>query len=154
MTKLEPGDKAPNFNLLDDHGNKVKLSDFKGQRVVLYAYPAAMTPGCTTQACDFRDSLDSLKAAGIAVLGISPDKPEKLAKFRDRDGLTFPLLSDPDKEVLIAYGAFGEKMMYGKKITGVIRSTFVIDARGKIEIAQYNVRAKGHVAKLRGELGL
>ena len=154
MTRLEPGDKAPNFNLLDDHGNKVKLSDFKGQRVVLYAYPAAMTPGCTTQACDFRDSLDSLKAAGIAVLGISPDKPEKLAKFRDRDGLTFPLLSDPDKEVLIAYGAFGEKMMYGKKITGVIRSTFVIDARGKIEIAQYNVRAKGHVAKLRGELGL
>lgn len=154
MTRLEPGDKAPNFNLLDDHGNKVKLSDFKGQRVVLYAYPAAMTPGCTTQACDFRDSLDSLKAAGIAVLGISPDKPEKLAKFRDRDGLTFPLLSDPDKEVLIAYGAFGEKMMYGKKITGVIRSTFVIDAKGKIEIAQYNVRAKGHVAKLRGELGL
>ena len=154
MTRLEPGDKAPNFKLLDDHGNKVKLSDFKGQRVVLYAYPAAMTPGCTTQACDFRDSLDSLKAAGIAVLGISPDKPEKLAKFRDRDGLTFPLLSDPDKEVLIAYGAFGEKMMYGKKITGVIRSTFVIDARGKIEIAQYNVRAKGHVAKLRGELGL
>ena len=154
MTRLEPGDKAPNFNLLDDHGNKVKLSDFKGQRVVLYAYPAAMTPGCTTQACDFRDSLDSLKAAGIAVLGISPDKPEKLAKFRDRDGLTFPLLSDPDKEVLIAYGAFGEKTMYGKKITGVIRSTFVIDARGKIEIAQYNVRAKGHVAKLRGELGL
>ena len=154
MTRLEPGDKAPNFNLLDDHGNKVKLSDFKGQRVVLYAYPAAMTPGCTTQACDFRDSLDSLKAAGIAVLGISPDKPEKLAKFRDRDGLTFPLLSDPDKEVLIAYGAFGEKTMYGKKITGVIRSTFVIDAKGKIEIAQYNVRAKGHVAKLRGELGL
>ena len=154
MTRLEPGDKAPNFKLLDDHGNKVKLSDFKGQRVVLYAYPAAMTPGCTTQACDFRDSLDSLKAAGIAVLGISPDKPEKLAKFRDRDGLTFPLLSDPDKEVLIAYGAFGEKTMYGKKITGVIRSTFVIDAKGKIEIAQYNVRAKGHVAKLRGELGL
>lgn len=154
MGKLEPGDKAPDFSLLDDHGNTVKLSGLKGSKVVLYAYPAAMTPGCTTQACDFRDSLDSLNAAGLVVLGISPDKPEKLAKFRDRDNLTFPLLSDPDKSTLTEYGAFGEKMMYGKKVTGVIRSTFVIDEKGKIELAQYNVRAKGHVEKLRKELGV
>ncbi len=154
MTKLEPGDKAPAFTLLDDEGNEVTLSQFKGTRVVLYAYPAAMTPGCTTQACDFRDSLDSLKAAGFVVLGISPDKPEKLAKFKVRDSLTFPLLSDPDKKVLTEYGAFGEKKMYGKTMVGVIRSTFVIDANGKIELAQYNVRAKGHVAKLRNELGV
>lgn len=154
MTRLEPGDKAPNFTLLDDHGDKVTLSGLKGSKVVLYAYPAAMTPGCTTQACDFRDSLASLTAAGYTVLGISPDKPEKLAKFRERDGLTFPLLSDPDREVLVEYGAYGEKMMYGKKVTGVIRSTFVIDEKGKIEIAQYNVRAKGHVEKLRKELGI
>ncbi|MGV1036203.1 MAG: thioredoxin-dependent thiol peroxidase [Candidatus Nanopelagicales bacterium] len=154
MAKLEPGDKAPAFTLLDDEGNKVTLSKFKGSRVVLYAYPAAMTPGCTTQACDFRDSLDSLKAAGISVLGISPDKPEKLARFKERDGLTFPLLSDPDKKVLTEYGAFGEKKMYGKTVIGVIRSTFVIGANGKIEMAQYNVRAKGHVAKLRKELGV
>ncbi len=154
MAKLEPGDKAPAFTLLDDDGNKVTLSTFKGSRVVLYAYPAAMTPGCTTQACDFRDSLDSLKAAGIVVLGISPDKPEKLAKFKVRDNLTFPLLSDPDKKVLTEYGAFGEKKMYGKTVVGVIRSTFVIGANGKIEMAQYNVRAKGHVAKLRKELGV
>ncbi len=154
MAKLEPGDKAPAFTLLDDEGNKVTLSTFKGSRVVLYAYPAAMTPGCTTQACDFRDSLDSLKAAGIVVLGISPDKPEKLAKFKVRDSLTFPLLSDPDKKVLTEYGAFGEKKMYGKTVVGVIRSTFVIGANGKIEMAQYNVRAKGHVAKLRKELGV
>lgn len=154
MTKLEPGDKAPAFTLLDDEGNEVTLSQFKGTRVVLYAYPAAMTPGCTTQACDFRDSLDSLKAAGFVVLGISPDKPEKLAKFKVRDSLTFPLMSDPDKKVLTEYGAFGEKKMYGKTMVGVIRSTFVIDANGKIELAQYNVRAKGHVAKLRNELGV
>jgi peroxiredoxin Q/BCP len=113
-----------------------------------------MTPGCTKQACDFRDSLDGLKAAGIAVVGISPDKPEKLAKFRDRDGITFPLLSDPDKKVLEAYGAFGEKKLYGKTVVGVIRSTFVIDAKGKVELAQYNVKATGHVAKLRRDLGL
>lgn len=154
MAKLEPGDKAPAFTLLDDDGNKVSLSSFKGSTVILYAYPAAMTPGCTTQACDFRDSLDSLKAAGFVVLGISPDKPEKLAKFRDRDNLTFPLLSDPDKKVLEAYGAYGEKTMYGKKMISVIRSTFVIDEKGKITVAQYNVRAKGHVEKLRRELGI
>lgn len=154
MGKLEPGDTAPNFTLTDDHDNEVSLTDFRGSRVVLYAYPAAMTPGCTTQACDFRDSLASLNAAGITVLGISPDKPAKLAKFRDRDALTFPLLSDPDKKVLTEYGAFGEKKLYGKLVVGVIRSTFVINADGKIEEVQYNVKAKGHVAKLRRELGV
>ncbi len=122
--------------------------------MILYAYPAAMTPGCTKQACDFRDSLDSLAAAGYQVLGISPDQPAKLAKFRERDGLTFPLLSDPDKAVLTAYGAFGEKQLYGKTVTGVIRSTFVIGPDGLIEVAQYNVKATGHVAKLRRDLDL
>jgi peroxiredoxin Q/BCP len=140
--------------LTADDGSKVALKDFKGQRVVVYFYPAAMTPGCTKQACDFRDSLDALAAAGIAVVGISPDKPEKLAKFREQDGLTFPLLSDPEKKVLEAYGAFGEKKLYGKTVVGVIRSTFVIDAKGKVELAQYNVKATGHVAKLRRDLGL
>lgn len=152
-TRLAPGDAAPDFSLTDDHGNTVSLKDFAGKTLVLYAYPAAMTPGCTTQACDFRDSLDALAAAGISVVGLSPDKPEKLAKFREKDGLTFPLLSDPDKSVLEAYGAYGEKKMYGKTVVGVIRSTFVIKD-GVIDIAQYNVRAKGHVAKLRGELGV
>ena len=132
----------------------MKLKDFRKRKVIVYFYPAAMTPGCTKQACDFRDSLDSLAAAGYAVLGISPDKPEKLAKFRDRDSVTFPLLSDPDRTTLQAYGAFGEKTMYGKKVTGVIRSTFVVDEKGKIEVAQYNVKATGHVAKLRKDLGL
>ena len=152
--RLSPGDPAPDFELTDDHGNAVHLADLRGQRVILYAYPSAMTPGCTKQACDFRDSLDSLKAAGLAVIGISPDKPEKLAKFRDKESLTFPLVSDPDKSVLSSYGAFGEKTMYGKTVTGVIRSTFVIDADGKIEKAQYNVKATGHVAKLRRDLGI
>lgn len=150
--RLEPGAKAPAFTLTDDAGKKVKLSDFKGKTVVLYAYPAAMTPGCTTQACDFRDSLSALQAAGIEVIGISPDSPEKLAKFREKDGLNFTLVSDPDKTVLTKYGAYGEKTMYGKTVTGVIRSTFVIGPTGKIEQAMYNVRAKGHVAKLRREL--
>jgi thioredoxin-dependent peroxiredoxin len=152
--RLAKGDTAPEFTLLDADGNKVSLADQRGTNVIVYFYPAAMTPGCTTQACDFRDSLDSLAAAGYTVLGISPDKPEKLAKFRDRDGVTFPLLSDPDKETLTAYGAFGEKTMYGKKVTGVIRSTFVVDPDGKIALAQYNVKATGHVAKLRRDLGL
>jgi thioredoxin-dependent peroxiredoxin len=152
--RLAEGDTAPEFTLLDADGNKVSLADQRGKNVIVYFYPAAMTPGCTTQACDFRDSLDSLAAAGYTVLGISPDKPEKLAKFRDRDGVTFPLLSDPDKETLTAYGAFGEKTMYGKKVTGVIRSTFVVDPDGKIAVAQYNVKATGHVAKLRRDLGL
>ena len=150
--KLEPGDKAPAFALLDDTGKTVKLSDFKGKSVLLYAYPAAMTPGCTKQACDFRDNLKAFAKHDLVVIGISPDKPEKLAKFREHDDLTFTLLSDPDKKVLASYGAFGEKMMYGKTVTGVIRSTFVIDPRGKIEQAFYNVKATGHVAKLMRDL--
>ena len=154
MTRLAPGDAAPDFSLLDADGNSVSLRDYRGSKVVVYFYPAAMTPGCTKQACDFRDSLSSLKSAGYAVLGISPDKPEKLAKFRERDTVNFPLLSDPTRATLEAYGAFGEKMMYGKKVTGVIRSTFVIDAKGKVELAQYNVKATGHVAKLRRDLGI
>lgn len=140
-TRLAPGDKAPAFNLPDADGNNVKLSDYKGRRVVVYFYPAASTPGCTKQACAFRDSLAELNDAGIDVVGISPDKPEKLAKFRDAEGLTFPLLSDPERKVLTAYGAFGEKQMYGKTVTGVIRSTFVVDEKGKIALAQYNVKA-------------
>jgi peroxiredoxin Q/BCP len=154
VTQLAPGDAAPDFTLDDADGKSVSLSDFRGRKTVVYFYPAAMTPGCTTQACDFRDSLDSLAASGYAVLGISPDKPEKLAKFRDRDALTFPLLSDPDRKTLQAYGAWGEKTMYGKKTTGVLRSTFVVDEDGRIALAQYNVRATGHVAKLRRDLGL
>jgi thioredoxin-dependent peroxiredoxin len=152
--RLAAGDTAPEFSLPDADGNEVALKDLRGRSVIVYFYPAAMTPGCTKEACDFRDSLDSLAAAGYAVLGISPDKPEKLAKFRDRDGVTFPLLSDPDKSVLTAYGAWGEKTMYGKKVTGVIRSTFVVGPDGKIALAQYNVRATGHVAKLRKDLGI
>ena len=150
--RLEPGDKAPAFALLDDTGRTVKLSDFKGKSVLLYAYPAAMTPGCTKQACDFRDNLKAFAKHDLVVIGISPDKPEKLAKFREHDDLTFALLSDPDKKALASYGAFGEKMMYGKTVTGVIRSTFVIDPRGKIEQAFYNVKATGHVAKLMRDL--
>ncbi len=152
--RLAPGDAAPDFTLPDADGNEVTLSSLRGQRVVVYFYPAAMTPGCTTQACDFRDSLASLAAAGVAVLGISPDGPAKLAKFRDRDGLNFPLLSDQKREVLEAYGAYGEKMLYGKKSVGVIRSTFVVGPDGKLEQAQYAVKATGHVARLRKELGV
>ena len=152
--RLAVGDKAPAFSLPDADGNIVKLSDFKGRKVIVYFYPAASTPGCTKQACDFRDSLAELNGAGLDVIGISPDKPEKLAKFRDAEGLTFPLLSDPDKSVLGAWGAFGEKKMYGKTVQGVIRSTFVVDETGKIEVAQYNVKATGHVAKLRRDIDL
>jgi thioredoxin-dependent peroxiredoxin len=140
-TRLTAGDKAPSFSLPDADGNKVSLADYKGRRVVVYFYPAASTPGCTKQACDFRDNLHDLNDAGLDVIGISPDKPEKLAKFRDAEKLTFPLLSDPDRKVLTAYGAYGEKQMYGKTVTGVIRSTFVVDDKGKIAIAQYNVKA-------------
>ena len=154
MTRLAAGDAAPAFTLPDADGTPVSLADFRGRRVVVYFYPAAMTPGCTTQACDFRDSLASLAAAGVAVIGVSPDKPEKLAKFRDAEGLTFPLVSDPSREVLTAYGAYGEKQLYGKTVTGVIRSTFVVGADGRLEQAQYNVKAKGHVAMLRRELGV
>jgi len=152
--RLSPGDAAPDFTLPTDTGEQLSLSSLRGQRVVLYAYPAAMTPGCTKQACDFRDSLDALTAAGVTVVGISPDIPDKLAKFRAHDSLTFPLVSDQDKAVLTAYGAFGEKQNYGRTVVGVIRSTFVIDANGLIEHAFYNVKATGHVAKLRRDLGL
>jgi peroxiredoxin Q/BCP len=148
------GDKAPAFSLPDADGNTVRLADFKGRKVIVYFYPAASTPGCTKQACDFRDSLSELNDAGLDVIGISPDKPAKLAKFRDAEKLTFPLLSDPDREVLTAWGAFGEKTMYGKTVQGVIRSTFVVDEKGKIAEAQYNVRATGHVAKLRRDLSV
>ena len=151
--RLAPGDLAPDFTLPDADGHPVTLASYRGQRVIVYFYPAAMTPGCTKQACDFRDSLAQLNGQGIAVLGISPDQPAKLAKFRDKEDLNFPLLSDPDHAVLEAYGAYGEKMMYGKTTVGVIRSTFVIDADGTISKALYGVKATGHVARLRTEVG-
>jgi peroxiredoxin Q/BCP len=152
--RLAPGDPAPEFTLTTDRDEQLSLAGLRGKRVILYAYPAAMTPGCTKQACDFRDAMSSLRAHGYEVLGISPDKPAKLAQFRERDHITFPLLADPDKTVLQAYGAWGEKQNYGKTYVGVIRSTFVIDADGKIEHAFYNVKAAGHVAKLRRDLGI
>jgi peroxiredoxin Q/BCP len=152
--RLSPGDSAPAFTLEDADGKPVSLADHLGRKVVLYVYPAAMTPGCTTQACDFRDSLSSLQAAGYDVIGLSPDKPAKLAKFREQEGLTFPLLSDPSKDVLTAYGAYGEKQLYGKTVVGVIRSTFVIDEEGRVVTASYGVKATGHVAKLRRDLGV
>ena len=152
--RLEPGDEAPDFSLSDADGKQVSLSSLHGQQVIVYFYPAAMTPGCTKEACDFRDSIQSLAASGIAVLGISPDAPAKLAKFRDRDSLNFPLLSDPDHAVEKAYGAYGEKMLYGKTRVGVIRSTFVVDPDGKIARAYYNVKATGHVERLRKDLGI
>ena len=151
-TRLQAGDTAPDFTLTDDAGEKVTLSEQTG-KVIVYFYPAAMTPGCTKQACDFSDSIDRLQSEGYTVLGISPDKPEKLATFRERDGLTITLLSDPDKEVLTQWGAFGEKKLYGKVVQGVIRSTFVVE-HGTVAVAQYNVKATGHVAKLRKDLGL
>lgn len=152
--RLAVADAAPYFDLADDAGNRVRLADLAGERVLLYAYPAAMTPGCTTQACDFRDNLSVFAGRGLTILGICPDKPEKLAKFRVRDGLTFPLLSDPDHAVLESYGAWGEKTLYGKTVVGVIRSTFVISPTGTIEHAFYNVKATGHVAKLIRDLDL
>lgn len=151
---LQPGDAAPDFTLTDQDDHPVSLADYRGQRVILYFYPAAMTPGCTTQACDFRDSIGQLAAAGFVVLGVSRDEPAKLRQFRERDGLNFPLLSDPDHAVHEAYGAWGEKKNYGKTITGVLRSTFVIDAEGRIEQALVNVKATGHVARLRTSLGI
>jgi thioredoxin-dependent peroxiredoxin len=154
MTRLSTGDPAPDFTLPTDDGRNVSLADSRGRKTIVYFYPAAMTPGCTTQACDFTDSLSSLQAQGYDVLGISPDSPAKLAKFREKDGLTITLLSDADKSVLNAYGAFGEKKLYGKTIQGVLRSTFVVDEEGRIALAQYNVKASGHVAKLRRDLGI
>ncbi|PCC42119.1 thioredoxin-dependent thiol peroxidase [Brevibacterium aurantiacum] len=154
MPRLSAGDTAPDFTLSNQDGKSVTLSEFKGQRVVVYFYPAAMTPGCTTEACDFRDSLSALSAAGLVVLGISPDKPEKLKKFAEKESLNFDLLSDPDKTMMEEWGAFGEKKNYGKVVQGVIRSTLVIDADGAVELAQYNVKATGHVARVRKALGI
>ncbi|GAB3126848.1 thioredoxin-dependent thiol peroxidase [Streptomyces calidiresistens] len=152
--RLQPGDTAPAFTLPDADGKSVSLGDYAGRKVIVYFYPAAMTPGCTKQACDFTDNLRLLADAGYDVVGISPDKPEKLARFREKEELGITLLGDPDKEVLAAYGAFGEKTMYGRTVTGVIRSTVIVDAEGKVERALYNVRATGHVAKLIRDLGL
>jgi len=148
MTRLSPGSPAPSFTLPSDDGSSVSLADFRGRKVVLYVYPAAGTPGCTKQACDFRDNLSRFEDAGYAVVGLSPDKPAKLAAFRDAEGLTFPLLSDPSREVLTAYGTYGEKQLYGKTVVGVIRSTFLLDENGVVTHASYGVKATGHVAKL------
>ncbi|MET0907881.1 MAG: thioredoxin-dependent thiol peroxidase [Ilumatobacteraceae bacterium] len=150
--RLAAGDQAPSFTLRNADGQPVSLADFTGSKVILYFYPAAMTPGCTTQACDFRDNLGSLQGAGYTVLGVSKDDPATLKKFEERDALTFPLLSDEDLAVHHAYGAYGEKNSYGKIVTGVLRSTFVIDEQGTIEQALYNVKATGHVASLRKKL--
>ena len=152
--RLQPGDTAPAFTLPDADGTEVSLADHRGRKVIVYFYPAALTPGCTKQACDFTDNLDLLANAGYDVLGISPDRPEKLAKFRDKEQLRVTLLSDPEKKVLEQYGAFGEKTMYGRTVTGVIRSTIVVDEAGTVERALYNVRATGHVAKIIKDLGI
>ena len=152
--RLEPGRKAPDFTLPDAQGRPVSLADLRGRRVVVYFYPKASTPGCTTQACDFRDSLERFAADGFAVVGISPDAPEALARFADAESLSFPLLSDADHRVAEAYGAWGEKKNYGRTYEGLVRSTVVVGADGDVELAQYNVKATGHVAKLRRDLGL
>ena len=154
MTTLAPGDPAPGFTLPDQDGSPVTLSGLRGTKVVLYVYPTASTPGCTTQACDFRDNIASLQGAGYHVLGLSPDKPAKQKAFHEAEHVPYPMLCDPEREVLVAYGAYGEKKLYGKTVTGVIRSTFVIDDEGVIVKAMYNVKATGHVAKLRRDLGL
>jgi peroxiredoxin Q/BCP len=153
-TRLEPGNTAPSFTLPDQDGTEVSLSDFAGKKVILYFYPAASTPGCTKQACDFRDNLGSLEKSGYVVLGVSKDSLAKLKKFEDAESLTFPLLSDPELTVHNAYGTYGEKSMYGKTVMGVIRSTFVIDEQGKIDLSLYNVKATGHVDALKKKLGL
>ncbi|MEU3598455.1 thioredoxin-dependent thiol peroxidase [Streptomyces sp. NPDC006798] len=152
--RLKPGDLAPDFTLPDADGKQVSLADHRGRKVIVYFYPAALTPGCTKQACDFTDNLDVLAGAGYDVIGVSPDKPEKLARFREQEHLKVTLVGDPEKEVLRAYGAFGEKKLYGKVVTGVIRSTVVVDEEGKVERALYNVRATGHVAKIIKDLGI
>jgi peroxiredoxin Q/BCP len=154
VPRLSPGDQAPPFALPTADGSVVSLDDLRGRKVIVYFYPAASTPGCTKQACGFRDTLSSWEGAGYAVVGISPDKPEKLARFRDAEGLTFPLLSDPSREVLTAYGAYGPKKLYGKDVVGVIRSTFVLDEEGRVTHAMYGVKATGHVEKLRKDLGV
>jgi len=154
MANLEIGDKAPVFTVVDQDGKKVKLTDYKGQKVILYFYPAASTPGCTKEACDFNDNLNPFKKAGYLVLGISPDPVTKLKKFQTNQDLNFPLLSDEDLEVHKTYGAYGKKKLYGREYVGVIRSTFVIDEKGKVELALYNVKATGHVASLKKQLGI
>ena len=154
MPKLSTGDTAPAFTLPDAEGKDVSLSDFAGRKLVVFFYPAAMTPGCTKEACDFRDSQVRLQKNGYEVVGVSPDQPAKLAKFTEQQHLTYPLLSDPDKQVLEAYGAWGEKSLYGKTVTGVIRSTFVVNPDGSIRLPLYNVKATGHVASLRKKLGI
>jgi peroxiredoxin Q/BCP len=154
MPRLEPGQQAPDWTLPDADGEHVSLGDFTGRKLIIYFYPAAMTPGCTTQACDFRDNLAVLQEHGYAVVGISPDSPAKLAKFTDKESLTFPVLADEDKTVLTAYGAYGEKKLYGKTVTGVIRSTVVVDEEGTVQLARYNVKATGHVAMLAKALGV
>ena len=153
-SRLIPGDPAPDFTLPTADGGELTLSSLRGQHVIVYFYPAAMTPGCSTQACDFRDSLESLHGHGYTVVGVSPDPVERLAEFAEQDGLTFPLVSDVDKQTLAAYGAWGDKTLYGKTVTGVIRSTVVVDPEGAVLLAQYNVKAAGHVAKLRRDLGI
>ena len=152
--RLAPGDPAPDFTLPDAEGKPVSLSSFRGRRVIVYCYPAALTPGCTTQAVDFTASAGDLAEAGLDIIGISPDEPEKLLRFREKEKLDITLVSDPDKQVLEAYGAYGPKKLYGKEVIGVIRSTFIVDAEGRIERSAYNVKATGHVAKLRRDLGL
>jgi peroxiredoxin Q/BCP len=152
--RLTPGDTAPDFELPDADGKQISLADRRGRKVIVYFYPAALTPGCTKQACDFTDNLGLLAGAGYDVIGVSPDKPEKLAKFREKENLGVTLVADPSKETMQAYGAFGEKKLYGKTVTGVIRSTVIVDADGKVERALYNVKATGHVAKLIKDLEL
>jgi thioredoxin-dependent peroxiredoxin len=152
--RLETGAPAPEFTLLDDSGTEVSLADFRGERTVVYFYPAAMTRGCTTQACDFRDSIEDFDGASVRVVGVSPDAPERLAKFREKEKLPFTLLSDPDFAAAKAYGAYGEKTLYGRKSTGILRSTIVLAADGSVERADYNVKATGHVARLRQEMGI
>ena len=154
MPRLETGQPAPAFSLSDQTGRQVSLSDFAGRNLIIFFYPAAMTPGCTKEACDFRDSLARLQQAGYDVVGVSPDKPEKLARFVDKESLTYPLLSDSDRAVMDAYGAYGEKTLYGKKVTGVIRSTIVVSPDGTVALPRYNVKATGHVASLSKALGL
>jgi peroxiredoxin Q/BCP len=152
--RLSPGDPAPDFTLPDAEGKPVTLSSYRGRRVIVYCYPAALTPGCTTQAVDFTAAAGDLAEAGLDIIGVSPDQPEKLLRFRDKEKLDITLVSDPDKRVLRAYGAYGPKKLYGKEVVGVIRSTFIVDADGRIENAAYNVKATGHVAKLRRDLGI
>ena len=153
-TKLQPGTQAPDFTLQDAQGHETALADYRGKNVIIYFYPKAATPGCTTQACDFRDSLASLQGKGYEVIGISPDAPEALAGFTGDFSLTFPLLSDEDHAVALAYGAWGEKLVNGEITEGIVRSTVVVDPEGNVTLAQYQVKADGHVAALKEALGL